>query len=137
MIRIVRGNQEKEMVLIDDTDLVAFVDIKLDYDIYIGHFLHSNGVIDEGEVHIQPYHACKYCMIFYAYHDPEIGYSMAIKNARMAAAIVEAFDWTLKDGHLPEHGSFKIDKTRIDLPTEEEAHKILKARGIDFNNIPD
>lgn len=131
MIHMVEGNQEKGKVLIDDTDLVAIVDVKLDYDTYIGHFLLSNGVIDEGKVYVSPHHACHHCMALYEYDDPEIGYSMWIKNARLAAAIVEAFDWTHGKG-----GGFDLDKTRIDLPTEEEAHKILKARGIDYNNLP-
>lgn len=130
-MRRVIGDQELGKVLIYDTDLVAIVDIKFHEDIYIGHLLDSNGMVDEGEVLVQPYFACHHCAIFYDYYDPEIGYSMWIKNARLAAAIVEAFDWARGN-----EGGFDLDKTRIDLPTEEEAHKILKARGIDFYNLP-
>lgn len=127
----VTGDQELGKVLINDTDLVAIVDIKLNYDTYIGHLLNSNGMVDEGKVYIRPSYACYDCMIYYVYHDPEIGYSMWIKNARLAAAIVEAFDW------VPvKEGGFDLNTTRIDLPTEEEAHKILKARGIDYYNLP-
>lgn len=130
-MHFVTGDQELGKVLINDTDLVAIVDIKLREDSHIGHLLNSNGMVDEGEVYVRPYYACHHCMIAYVYHDPKIGYTMWIKNARLAAAIVEAFDWT-HDGE----GGFDLNKTRIDLPTEEEAHKILKARGIDYYNLP-
>ena len=127
----VTGDQELGKVLINDTDIVAIVDIKLNYDTYIGHFLNSNGMVDEGKVYVRPYYACYHCATLYKYDDPEIGYDMDIKNARLAAAIVEAFDWS------PDNeGGFDLNTTRIDLPTEEEAHKILKARGIDYYNLP-
>lgn len=127
----VTGDQKGGKVLINDTDLVAIVDIKLNYDTYIGHLLSSNGMVDEGKVYVSPYFACHHCSIAYSYDDPKIGYLMWIKNARLAAAIVEAFDWAPNN-----EGGFDLNKTRIDLPTEEEAHKILKARGIDFYNPP-
>lgn len=130
-MHFVTGDQELGKVLIDDTDLVAIVDIEFHYDTYVGHLLNSNGMVDEGKVYVSPYHACHHCRIAYRYPDPKIGYSMWIKNARLAAAIVEAFDWAPN-----KEGGFDLNKTRIDLPTEEEAHKILKARGIDFYNLP-
>ena len=105
----VTGDQELGKVLINDTDLVAIVDIKLSYDTYIGHLLNSNGMVDEGKVYVRPYHACHHCMTLYEYKDPEIGYDMWIKNARLAAAIVEAFDWS------PDNeGGFDLNTTRID-----------------------